>query len=491
MKKLDILLVNPSNRMEQFADLHSLTTIAQPVGLSSIAAFLKKNDINVEVFDAEANNYTVTQTIEYIKNKNPMIMGISAFTTKMHSATNIIQGIKDTDIISVIGGHHSSAIPEQALNESGVDYLVRGEGYTPLLELCKTYKAPQSNNSLTKAVLNIPGLCFNDIRNAVPPHISDRNIEKFNKDYFPEYGYSFLDMSKYRAHHWQTWGIDTEDRSGFAIVYASLGCPFQCDYCTVNLIYGSNRVRYKDPTKFVSEIEYLNKEYGTKYFEITDDTFTFNKDRVLQICNQMIKKGLGKKIHAWCFGRVSTVNKDILYILRESGVDWIFFGFESSSEDSLKGVNKKQTVDQMFQVRELCSDIGINVGGNFLFGLPEDTHQTMKDNLSLAKDLNCEYVNFFLLMAYPGTKYYEIAKEKGYPLPKSWNDYGFFAPGTIPMTGKNISARDIVEFRDRAFVEYFSSKKYQNMIKKKFGQQTVDFINNKILSKSIKREILC
>jgi hypothetical protein len=59
------------------------------------------------------------------------------------------------------------------------------------------------------------------------------------------------------------------------------------------------------------------------------------------------------------------------------------------------------------------------------------------------------------------------------------------------MTGKNISARDIVEFRDKAFVEYFSDKNYQNMITKKFGQQTTDFINNQILSKSIKRDILC
>ena len=135
--------------------------------------------------------------------------------------------------------------------------------------------------------------------------------------------------------------------------------------------------------------------------------------------------------------------------------------------------------------------VGINVGGNFLFGLPMDTQETMRNNLKLAHELNCEYANFFLLMPYPGTKYYGIAKEKGYPLPKKWNDYGFFAPGAIPMSSENLTAKEIVKFRDEAFIEYFSSDSYQNMIKSKFGQATVNFINDQILSKHIKRDILC
>jgi len=491
LSKIDILLVNPSNRTDQFAELSELATIAQPVGISSIAHYLKNHDINVEVFDAEAEGYTINQTLEHIKDKNPRIMGISAFTTKMTSATKIIQGLKNTKIITVLGGHHASAIPLQTLNETGVDYIVRGEGYFPILKLVNVYRGKKNKYGFGNIIDYIPGICCTDPLEMLPPHISERNVELFDNEYFPEYGYEFLEMQKYRAHHWQTWGIDTKDRSGFAIVYSSLGCPFSCDYCTVNIIYGKNRVRYKDTEKFVSEIEYLHNEYGTKYFEITDDTFTFNKDRVKEICNKMIRKGLGKKIHAWCFGRVSTVDSTILSMLKQAGIDWIFFGFESSSENSLKGVHKNQTIDSMFEVREMCKNIGINVGGNFLYGLPDDTYETMVNNLKLAKELNCEYANFFLLMPYPGTPYYEEAIEKGYPLPKNWNDYGFFTPGTIPMTGKYLSAREIVEFRDKAFVEYFSNKDYQDMIQSKFGQQTVDFINNNILSKSIKRDILC
>ena len=489
LKKLDILLVAPSNRREQFAELSELATVAQPVGISSMANYLISSGINAEVLDAEANNYTVQQTIDCILDKKPTIMGISAFTTKMDSAISIIQGLKATDIITVIGGNHASTIPLQTLQETGADYLVRGEGYSSLLAICLAYKNIRPYNS--DIIETIPGLCYLDKFNTMSPHISERNVEKFDNNFFPEYGYELLDMNKYRAHHWQTWGMDTEYRNSFAIVYSSLGCPFKCDFCTVNSIYGDNKVRYKEPKKFVDEIEYLHNTYGTKYFEITDDTFTFNKQRVIEICKEMIRRGLGQKIHVWCFGRVSTVDPTILALLRAAGIDWIFFGFESSSEESLKGVNKNQTVGQMIEVRNVCRSIDISVGGNFLFGLPEDTHETMKGNLQLAHELNCEYANFFLLMPYPGTKYYEMAKESGYPLPKRWNDYGFFAPGAVPMSSENLTAREIVEFRDKAFVEYFSSDSYQNMIKSKFGQETIDFINNRILSKSIKRDILC
>ena len=482
-KKLDLLLVNPSNRTDQFAELSELATIAQPVGISSIANYIKSKGLSVEVFDAEANGFTVNQTIEYIKDKNPRIMGISAFTTKMTSTIEIIKGLRYSTIVPVLGGHHATAIPSQTLEESEATFIIRGEGYTPLLNLSKFLLGHKDSIPYSE----IKGLCYNDVKH---PHISERNIEPFGNDYFPEYGYEFLNMEKYRAHHWQTWGINTEDRSGFAIVYSSLGCPFRCDYCTVNLIYGDNKVRYKEPKKFVDEIEYLHNTYGIKYFEITDDTFTFNRKRVIEICKEMINRGLGKKIHAWCFGRVSTVDPTALYMLKEAGIDWIFFGFESSSEDSLKDVNKDQTVNQMIKVRQICHRIGINVGGNFLFGLPEDTHETMKGNLQLAHELNCEYVNLFVLMPYPGSVYYGVAKEKGYPLPKTWNDYGFFAPGAIPMRNEYLTAEQILEFRDKAFVEYFSAKSYQDMIQRKFGKGTIDFINNQILSKRIERTIL-
>jgi anaerobic magnesium-protoporphyrin IX monomethyl ester cyclase len=90
-------------------------------------------------------------------------------------------------------------------------------------------------------------------------------------------------------------------------------------------------------------------------------------------------------------------------------------------------------------------------------------------------------------MAYPGAKLHTAGKEKGYPLPARWGQYGFFEPHELPLRNDNLSAEDILRFRDNAFIEYFSSQRYRSMISENFGEQTVDFIRNKVLSKNIVR----
>ena len=105
----------------------------------------------------------------------------------------------------------------------------------------------------------------------------------------------------------------------------------------------------------------------------------------------------------------------------------------------------------------------------------------------LSVELNTEYANFFLAMAYPGTSLYDNAKKNGYELPSQWGQYGFFAPDALPLRNKNISATEILDFRDAAFEKYFSSESYQSLVTDTFGGHITDFINSKILSKKILR----
>ena len=173
--------------------------------------------------------------------------------------------------------------------------------------------------------------------------------------------------------------------------------------------------------------------------------------------------------------------------MRKAGIEWVFMGFESGSDEVLQGVNKKQTRETIRKASQIVHDAGINIGGNYVFGLPEDTQETMRATLDLAKSLNTESANFFIMMAYPGAQYHELAKEKGYPLPEKWGQYGFFAPDALPLRNKALSGEDILEFRDKAFHEYFNSERYQTMLRNKFGENVLEFMRTKILSKRIQR----
>jgi hypothetical protein len=115
---------------------------------------------------------------------------------------------------------------------------------------------------------------------------------------------------------------------------------------------------------------------------------------------------------------------------------------------------------------------GINVIGNFIFGLPEDDLSSMQATLDLALDLNCEFANFYVAMAYPGSQLYIDAVSKGWPLPEAWSGYSQHAVDTLPLPTKYLSAGEVLRFRDQAFQIYYNHPNYLNMINRKFGAAT-------------------
>jgi radical SAM superfamily enzyme YgiQ (UPF0313 family) len=121
-------------------------------------------------------------------------------------------------------------------------------------------------------------------------------------------------------------------------------------------------------------------------------------------------------------------------------------------------------------------DAGINIIGNYIFGLPEDTIESMQETLDLALDLNCEFANFYSAMAYPGSPLYLQALELGWQLPTTWSGFSQHAVDTLPLPTKHLSAGEVLRFRDRAFDVYFSSPSYLGMVKRKFGEETVAHI---------------
>ncbi len=478
--KVDLLLVNPGNRLEQFANLNELATVAQPLGLAMLASYVRQKGYSVKIIDAEAEFWTPERTVEEIEKYSPRLIGLSAFTTKMTSAGKILRLIKERmpQVKTVIGGHHASAIPERTLKEEAVDFVIKGEGFYPIVSLLEALDH--------KRWLDIAGVWYLSKDNFVIRTDKDRAEGIKDLDKLPFASWDLLPMNKYRAHHWQAWNYNL-DLSGFAVIYTSLGCPFSCSYCSVNVVYGEHYTRYRSPANVVKEIELLVNEYGVKYIEIIDDTFTLNKSHVEKLCKEIIAHKLGDKIHMWCFARTDRVNPDLMYLMRQAGIEWVFMGIEAGSDQVLKGVHKGQTVEQIKKAVDIVHSSGISVGGNYVFGVGDDSYETMQMTFDLAQELNCEYANFFINMAYPGTQLYDIAQRKGYALPERWGQYGFFAPDALPLRNENLTSQEILSFRDKAFKEYFSSERYQDMIRFKFGQKTVDFINEKILSKEIKR----
>ena len=299
----------------------------------------------------------------------------------------------------------------------------------------------------------------------------------------PGVAWDLLPMSKYRAHNWHCFG-DLE-REPYAAIYTTLGCPYHCSFCCIQAPFKGgeqvlglhaegNSYRFWSPARVVEEIDLLVNTYGVRNIKFADEMFVLNQRHVIGICDLLIDRGYNLNI--WAYARVDTVKDGMLDKLKRAGFNWLALGIEAADERVLTDVDKRYEVDEVYDTVRRIKDAGINVIGNYIFGLPEDTADTMQRTLDLALDLNCEFANFYSAMAYPGSPLYEQAIRRGWRLPDTWSGYSQHAVDTLPLPTRHISAAEVLRFRDRAFNTYFRHEPYLEMVKEKFGDDTLAHI---------------
>ena len=196
------------------------------------------------------------------------------------------------------------------------------------------------------------------------------------------------------------------------------------------------------------------------------------------------------KFNIWCYARVDTIKDEYLDILKKAGVNYLGIGIESAASKIRRDVTKGkfEEVDIRAIVKKV-RDHGINVAANYIFGLPEETQETMKETLDLALELNTEMANFYCAMAYPGSPLYKIAKENNWELPETYSGYSQHSYDCKPLPSKYLTAAEILEFRDKAWLTYHTNTEFLSLIEKKFGKQA----KNEILKSTkiqLKRKLL-
>ena len=136
--------------------------------------------------------------------------------------------------------------------------------------------------------------------------------------------------------------------------------------------------------------------------------------------------------------------------------------------------------------------MGFYVSANYIFGLPDDNKDSIKETLDLSIRINSEWANFYSGMAYPGSQLYPMAKKKGWMLPDNengpgWIGYSQHAYETLPLRTEHIKGSQVLDFRDKAFDAYFGNSDYLTMITKTFGKETSEHIS-KMSKHKLKRK---
>ena len=485
-QRLDLVVVNPAARTQNYQALgETLAAVEPPVWAGMIATFIRRRDFSVEVIDSEAEGLTVEQTAARITTLAPVLVAVvvyghqpSASTQNMIAAgavcTAVKQATPETKVVLV--GGHVAALPQRTLEEEDADFVSGGEGPYTVLELLQVLTSSRPDE-----YQKVRGLWYrdgDDIATTLPAPLL-RGLDQE----MPGVAWDLLPMSRYRAHNWHCFGH--LERQPYAAIYTTLGCPYHCSFCCIHGPFKSgekelgyreavNSYRFWSPDAVIAQIDTLVNDYGIRNIKIADEMFVLNRKHIEGICERIIQRGYDLNI--WAYARVDTVKDGMVDTLRRAGVTWLAFGIEAGSERVRATVDKRFEQDDIFRVVAEVRDAGINVIGNYIFGLPEDDHESMQATLDLALELNCEFANFYSTMAYPGSQLYAVAMEEGWALPEQWTGYSQHSVDTLPLPTRHVSAGEVLSFRDHAFHGHFSSPRYLDMITRKFGAKTTQHI---------------
>ena len=173
----------------------------------------------------------------------------------------------------------------------------------------------------------------------------------------------------------------------------------------------SNKFRWWPPEFIIKQFDFLANQ-GVKNIKIADELFVLNPNHFLKICDLIIERGY--EFNIWAYSRIDTCKPEYLEKLKKAGVNWLGLGIENPNTKIRSVIHKsgfKETsvVDQI----KMIQDHEINVGGNYIFGLPEDTIESMNETLQFAMENLTEMVNFYCAMAYPGSPLYLSSKISG------------------------------------------------------------------------------
>ncbi len=473
-QSLDVLLVNPGSRAAVYQQLGDRYSAIEPPSLAGLfATYLRQRGLSVEIVDAPAHNLSPAGVAETIRdNFEPALIVMvvygfqpSASTQNMTAAGETCAAIKALrgDFRIMMTGTHPAALPERTLLEEKIDFVCDREGPETILLTTQALKARSTDFS------KIPSLWYRDgkaIRSNPPSELMDDLDGEM-----PGVAWDLLPMKQYRAHNWHCFE-HIHEREPYVSMHTSLGCPYKCTFCCINAPFGKPSYRLWSPDSVIREIDLLVNQYGVKNIKFVDEMFVLNRNHVLGICDRILSRGYDLNI--WAYARVDTVKDEFLDKLARAGFRWLALGIESGSKHVRDGVEKGRFGStEILKVVRKIQDAGINVIGNYIFGLPDDTHASMQETLDLALEANCEFANFYCAMAYPGSKLYSLAVEKRWQLPESWIGYSQHSYESLPLRTDTLSSAQVLKFRDDAFHRYFTDAGYLGMAQRRFGEDVV------------------
>lgn len=366
-----------------------------PMGLLYLDAILKKE--NYGVITKDYTTWKEENCLKEIKKEierfKPDFVGITVMTMTRISTYKAIKLIKslDKNIKILLGGIHSSVMYKQLLENFPIDAICIGESEESIIELLDALINK-------KSLKEIKGIAYRDKKNEVILTKQRELVQDIDKYPYPSYDV-FMKPAIKKVQ-----------------ILTSRGCPNRCSFCCLNIV-SRRRWRPRNYKKVVDEIEYISKKYPwVTHIQFLDDNFTLDNQRVINICKEIIKRGI--KLNFFGQGRIKPISREMVYWMEKVGFSEIYFGIETGSKKLLKSIHKSITKEDCIETFKIFKEFKkIQIEKFIIVGFPGETEETVNETIDFIRQLQkIRKMKFFYaapLWVFPGTEVYKFAVEKG------------------------------------------------------------------------------
>lgn len=422
---MKVLMINPPYFSSKYK---FIGLVAPPLGIGYIAAVLEQKGFDVEIIDSPALEMDLETLQKEMEKCSPDIVAITAVTPTIYSALKTAEISKKVcpEAVVVMGGYHPTFTYEELLKMDCVDVVVRGEGEYTMLELVEAIEKGRDLKEVRGiACRNFTAPCRGVIENLDSLPFPARHL-------LPMDHYKVLNM-----------------KLPIGTLISGRGCPFSCSFCASSAMHG-HKLRLRSSANVLDEMEHLVDDHSAEMLAFMDDTFTFNKKRVYEICDGIKERGIDNYWGATA--RVDTINEELLLKMKEAGCITLFMGVESADQQSLDQMNKNTTITKIKKAFELTRKHDIRTIASVALGMPGDTRESIERTIKFVGNLKPSYALFSLATPYPGTDFYlKVVKDDLIKI-NDWSKYTLLTPVLETL---DCSREELKKLQKKAFRQFY------------------------------------
>jgi anaerobic magnesium-protoporphyrin IX monomethyl ester cyclase len=411
-----------------------------PLGLLYLVAVLERAGHKVRIIDMEAELLDMDTLGKVVMTEKPDVVGVTCMTPLYRKACDIMDLVKrmDSGIKTLIGGPHPTSLPvETAMDCKSADFVVVGEAEETIVELLRHIGSGNGMSTLRGIVYR---------KNGKPIATPRRPLIK-DLDSIPFPARHLIKQKEY------LWSVPGRGIMPVSSMMTTRGCPFQCVFCSQRVIFGET-VRYRSNGNVMEEIREVYHKHGIKHLIFDDDTLGINRERTMEFCDMLIEEKMDMTWEGMT--RVNVVSRELLKKMHDAGLNRLSYGVESGDQNILNLAKKGTTLAQIRKAYELADSVGIETRMSIILGLPGETKESVRRTINFMKSLNCKQAYVNIGTPFPGTEFYDMAKngEHGLSLiTGDWNQYRRWGNAVINVN--DLKRDDLIKYQRKALLEFY------------------------------------